>query len=493
MEFPLFLPEHLKIKNWKDLLKNPIDAVDFIEAACSDEGWFEKNSSFMKKLLFEISKLYYLNEYPRSLAIKITKLIQEHYSLFEQFLFFRCYLFSTITMNVESENFIVNSLIFGTNSQFFNQGIKSECYEKLRDEWKLTNLSPFEFNLIQEHLHKGKIETLWKQEHAKVLSLMVKAKQLEIPTLAKESAEILKRYIDNDNVIDTLIEAHKKNFNEWKQFCIEFVNQQNWGLKLSFEKEGELKVEILDYKINTIELFNRITPIITHLAFSGSLSEDTHYGDLIEKCPKLIGVDLARSLTYSNQFDDIPMTIIELSLASCPWVRAEHLKEVALQFPNLKILDLGNNAQLDQAALSELINLNQLITIDLSNCYQLSDDEMRLIGRSCQKLREINLQDCPKITDQGVAELVHACYDLGKLTLDRCSGLTDKGLAEIGLYATYLRELSLDKCLNLTEPGLSKMLSMRRSLRVLNVRRCDFSLSFVEELRHQFPDIEIID
>ncbi|MBA3721832.1 MAG: hypothetical protein H0W88_05470 [Parachlamydiaceae bacterium] len=497
---PSFLPNelshYLSIPNKKEMVQKllliPTDLIEFFEIACDDPEWVEANPELIDLILRLTTKAYYLSLLPHHFAKAITKIIQQHYILLQKHLFFRPSLYFTVILYIEKQPKLINSLLFGSSSTFFNQLFKFNCFSRFQDEYTIKGVSQPLFMLIEEHISRGKIDSLWRHEQTEVLSLMRQAKSWDFPELVNECADVLKRYINVDNVIDTMINAHKNTFELWKTYSQEFFNSQDWGLKFIHGSVGELRVELLNYKEQTLEIFNEFSPWITHLTFGGRLSEDPSFGILIKKCPKLIGVDLTSTFQYIDQIDHLPVELIELNLSLCTWLKPVHFNKIGSQLPRLKSLILEGNLHLHYQSWGELSRIHQLIQLNLSNCSQITDEDIKNICRACPNLNELHLEANRKVTDFAINDIVHLCPKLSILNLNRCEEISDQALVEIGMHAFNLYDLSLVRCLNITDPALWKLVNLRYTLRRLNIKACDFSLMMIEKIRKQFPGLELL-
>lgn len=498
MEGPSLLPQELHYYNsfktekalFQALIHKPKDLIEFFEYACSDETWCEGHLNLIKFILRWAAKAFYLGQLPLNLLQRMVKVIQKHYSILDPLLYFRPALFFTIELIVEEKKILVNSLLFGGTSSYFRDLFKLDCFENLCDELPLANVPFFLFKLAEEFILKGEIKDLWRQDYDKVLALMRLAKSWDLNPLVKECSFVLKRYVDRENVVETLLQAHRELFLDWKSACNEVFNQQSWGLICLPGLEEDLRIKVLDVKQETIDLFDRFAPSITHLAFTDEVCQTPTFKELIKKCPKLVGVDFTGSLNYYNQFEDLPTTLSELNLSVCMWLNPEYVRHLSLKFPLLKLLYLDNNTHLTHLTWGALRQLRHLIYLSLSHCSQMMDNDLKLISQSCPILNELNLEECRNITDQGIVDAIHYLPALTKLNLNRCN-LTNKCLVEIGLRCSHLTHLSLIRCLALTDKGLLQLVRLSPSLRYLNIKNCEFSLKLVLQLRRDFPFLEI--
>lgn len=475
------------------LSRKPPDLIAFFEIACADEEWMKKHQPFIRLTVRWSAKSFYLNRLPVYYARQLASTIRTYYSSLRPLLFFQPALFSTFKLIVEGQTCLVNSFLFGTSSPFFKD-VFTNYFNEFRDQWTVSHLSIAIFEWIERYAMKGTVEDLWKCEYHELLAIMRQAKNWNFPGLVKDCAQMLKKYVDRDNVVDMIIKAHKQFFFEWKMVGCEVFNQHYAGLRmLEVDQESDFKVEILDFRQETLDLFHRLAPFITHLAFAGNLSSSLYYGKLVDACPKLIGMDLSGSTEYDNQFDDLPGSLVELNLSACAWLRPPHLKEVGYQFLNLKKLYLDGNAQLDFQAWGELSRLRFLMALSLARCQQLNDEDVKLIARSCIHLLELDLEACRRVTDKGVSDILMTCPHLIKLNCSRCSELTDRSLLELGMHGYQLTQLGLERCTQLTDAGLLHLVRLRTSLKTLNIKGCEFSLRAIEQVRREYPFLQLID
>jgi hypothetical protein len=323
---------------------------------------------------------------------------------------------------------------------------------------------------------------------------MQQAQTWRIKGLSADCAKLLKKYINPDNIIDNLIKAHRQYLTDWKFQISEVFNHYTYGLKLlPCQNETELRVEFLNFKQETLDLFQLLAPFITHLTFGANLSTSLYYGKSIDACRRLVGMDLTGSLTYDNQFDDLPGSLAELNLSSCGWLHSSHIREIGYQFLNLKKLVLSGNGQLNYQVWGELHRLKTLISLNVSQCHQLTDEDFKSICHSCTRLEELDVEECRHLTDQGVLEILSNCSHLAKFNCNRCDLLTDKSLMEMAIRGYQLSHLSIERCSKLTDQGLLYFLRSKPNLKSLSIRGCGFSLTCIEQIRHDYPFLVLID
>lgn len=498
MQLPSFLPKnlvhyertHTEKELYNALIQNPIELIQFFHYACADQTWCENHPIFIRSVLRWGAKVFYLNQLSFYDANRMVHTIQTHWLTLKTHLLFRSALFFNVSILIENKEQWVNSLLFGVSSSFCNELFRTSCFNEMRNDLTLSQVSLDNFRLIEEHILKGEISTLYRYDFSEILSLMRFAKEWGIPTLVTECASVLRRYMNKETIIETVLIAHRGFYKEWKADAYQFFNLQDWGLRFVSQKEEDLKIEFLNFKQETLEYFVKLAPYVTHLAFAEDLSENSQFEMLIAQCPKLIGVDLSGSKRYVGQFQLIPKHLLDLSLASCPWLSHYELREAATLFPYLRWLDLSNNTHLNYLAWGEISHFVRLTGICLKGCHQIVDRDLKLLTQP--RFDECDLSECRGITDEGVINLTDRCKNLRSLRLDHCHSLTDNSLKEIATYALQLTDLSLVGCQQLSDQALLNLVELRSNLKFLNVSGCRFSDSTLEHIRRHFPLLSIL-
>ncbi|CAN7974772.1 unnamed protein product [Ixodes persulcatus] len=149
--------------------------------------------------------------------------------------------------------------------------------------------------------------------------------------------------------------------------------------------------------------------------------------------------------------------------------------------PLLSHLDVEGCDGVDDAAVEALCPLAGLLSVNMSSCYQVTDDGLLALARSCPRLVSLNADGISNITDRGVCGLaehlgpqlvclklngeqltdksfgaLRCCSRLETLFVSFAEKITDAGLASIKELRT-LRRLKLDADLQLTARGLGSL------------------------------------
>jgi F-box and leucine-rich repeat protein 2/20 len=474
MALPIFFPSSLDTYNsyeideelFKALIRHPKDLVLFFEYGFKDIPWVLSHKRLFEWIIRWSTKQFYLGLLKKEDAQQLVRIIQDHSSVVQPWLFFRPAFFLTLQVIVKNHTYLINTFLFGVNSPVLEKIFKRECFEKLNHQWTFSHLSSSLFVLIHDYILHGTSENLWALEQAEIFTLMKQARDWEIFPLMQECAEVLKRYLQIDTVITCFIEAHQQNFQAWKKVCQDFFNQQTWGLRLLPCDTKEIKIEFLDAHQETIELFDFFAPFVTQLAFSGSLSDQPFYHPMLNRCLHLTGLDLSGFDGKGDPLNHLPDSLIHFNLAASPWVQPDVLHQLSKNFPHTIFLDLASNSHLSYLAWGKLAQFKELEALRLAFCYQLTDENLRLITQGLPYLLSLDLEECRKISEQGLLDAGVNCMQLSTINLNFCSQLSNQ---------TITRFITL--CHSLTE---------------IYVKGCGLTEQTIEWLNQRFPQLLII-
>jgi len=499
MEEPDFLPTNLKKyascasdrQLFQSLSPRLDDLISYFETGCDDVTWANRHRKFLALVLRWCSRNYFSNRLPRHKAMVIVAIIRKYYALLAPELLFFPSFYYTIKIKAFDEVHDVNCLLFGVESDYFRNLFRSS-FENFTYFCQIKSGNLFQFLLVKEYLNTGDIGELWRLDFDQLKALMRLARIWFLPGLLEKCSEIIKRYIDRDNVVATILEAHRLQYLSWKNEAFQFFNDHEKGLQfIPADNESELRIQVLDLKHDTINCFNQFASEVTHLSMDVDLALEPAGKDLIDSCPRLKGFDMSGSRTPLQNFGFLPSNLIELNLSACTWIHGNHIRVIAQNFLYVKKLELAGNVQLGFSAWSELSRMHHLTFLNLSGCHQLKREDLVLIARSTPNLLELSLEECRQLADPEFIDFITLCPHLRVLNLSGCSGLSDRSLNELGLRAYQLSYLICVRTTGFTDQGIERFVRMRSSLLKLNLRSNPYSVRVIANLKQEFPFLQI--
>ncbi|KAL0968910.1 hypothetical protein UPYG_G00273540 [Umbra pygmaea] len=107
-----------------------------------------------------------------------------------------------------------------------------------------------------------------------------------------------------------------------------------------------------------------------------------------------------------------------------------------------------------------------LLSLSLSGCGHISDQELICVLQSCSKLRSLQLENCVRVTDRTLKALVLHGAALHSVTVDFCRNVTQEGLQVVRIKRPDIR-LSADRSAGMipdSKPDRKTKLPLRRTL-----------------------------
>lgn len=103
----------------------------------------------------------------------------------------------------------------------------------------------------------------------------------------------------------------------------------------------------------------------------------------------------------------------------------------------------------------------------------ISDDSVCLLARNNPALEGINLSSCFDLTDQTLTALSEHCPNLAHIDIRHCNGITDEGLAHLAKLPQLL-SLNLDGCTSLNGSFVDNLVQspVATSLEYFNISAC---------------------
>lgn len=91
----------------------------------------------------------------------------------------------------------------------------------------------------------------------------------------------------------------------------------------------------------------------------------------------------------------------------------------------------------------------------------------------CPNLLSLSLSGCGHITDQDVISVLQSCRKLRRLHLENCVRITDHSLEGVAAHGGSLEEVKVDFCRNITQAGLQAVREKRPGVQLSSERSAD--------------------
>jgi F-box/leucine-rich repeat protein 2/20 len=454
----------------------PSHLINFLTQACEDETWAENHPQFMRSAIVWVTEQFYYDRLMMPFAQHIAKAIRPHFTVLEPFLP------TNLTFQLKDKDVLVNGLLYGSSSEFLRELLRRECRDRRSYKLLLKKIPHSIFSAIHEYINKGTTFALLLKDEKELIKVLNLAISWDLTELSMESQRLLKKYLTRENVLDTLLTAHNKHREVLKEECFNYINALKLGCR--FEKRGPdtLAFEFLEFTENSMEIFDAVKEIITHLICGGDITDQPEFVKVVNQCPKLICLDISHSKIFSEKLKEIPTTLLELEAAACLWMNNDTFTKLVELCPQLIRLVLTSNIEIDYGAWSALKKLESLRSLNLTRCRQISDEELKIILQSLPKLIHLHLEDCRSIGDPGFNDIPQFNNHLTQLNLARTT-ISDLPLIEIASRCELLTTLDLTHCENLTDGGIYDSVRLASQLRALNISHCEVSKGMIKEIQ----------
>lgn len=103
----------------------------------------------------------------------------------------------------------------------------------------------------------------------------------------------------------------------------------------------------------------------------------------------------------------------------------------------------------------------------MKNLYFMNDCSVPL---RCPNLLSLTLSGCGHVRDQDVVAVLQSCTKLRRLHLENCSRITDGSLEGATRHGRSLQTVTVDFCRNITQAGLQAVRETRPDIQLSAVR-----------------------
>lgn len=460
------------------LTKNSTDLMVFFEFAAADGTWSERHSTFMTAALEWFTTQFYHDRILFDWAKRVAEAFWEHLSILSP------YLPLDLSIQTHKKVIQINSLLLSVRSDIFRDLIRTQ---NLMSEQRILVLNDLPYELlvqVSEYIITGAVADLWKEEQEKIIELLQLAARFDLNGLKEICEDILKRYINTDNVYDMIIKAHKERWLLLRMSCFQFLNDLGKGVRLSSPVQHRVDVsekevipfafEFLDFSEGALDVFVQLRLYITHLICSGTLPAEPMFSKVVNECPKLISLDLSRSIRYSERLTDIPPNLQEIDFSKCLWLTDDNLQKIIAYCKDVTRLTLHSNVQLTFRGWGELLKFYRLKALDISRCIQVNDDTFTLILKSGYQVVELSMEECKHVSEKGFFEIARNLPQLAILNVAR-THVSDAALIDIATRCPFLRELNVTRCPSISDKGILQAVKVAVGLQKLNVEGCNLS------------------
>lgn len=477
---PTLLPPHLaqltKARNDNDLLTllsaNTDSAMEFLELAGGDETWAEKHSEFMKLFVKWLTG----QELDERGMKRVRETVWRDPALFKSFLWY------DLKLKSGEGVWRVNSLLLSSGSSFFN--------ERVRTQERVIHVEPVDPQTIEkllETVHLGTSD-LWRLTQEEIEALLKLARKWEFLEIAQVCEQLLPRFLNLENALTMVASSFSSGWLEVAKAACRFYNEREQGFTVEVNETGELKVSFNDLKGITLKAYETLAPLTHILQFTGCLTEDPLFLEVIRKTPKFKGLDISGTKSPPPFLLEIPSSIELLNLSRCFWLNDEHFVSYLNYFTRLTRLYLAEAAALTYHSWGEL-PLRGLTELDLTRCKQITTEDFPIILQAVKDLLSLSLAECSKIAPQALLTLFRNAYLLNTLNLDK-TAIDDAGLSEIASRFKQLYQLDLSRSPAITDLGLSRLLRALPSLQILHLKQSRIGLEKIQELEKKYPNVK---
>ena len=493
MKLPISLDSHLDYCReagsdqalTKLLNSNLSDLVLFLESAFEEEAWMNTHAEFMKQSLSSLTTQFFQDKLEMSLAQRVARGIRSHYEGVRRFLSFN------LELQLKDCTVAVNSLLMGALSQILREKIRRECRDLRRRDLLLKEVTFKLFASVQGFMEKGSIETIYSLTREEKIEVLKIAHRWDLHELSQPCEHSLSLYLNRENILEVLGEAHQNQWIYLRQACIQMLNDQNLGFQIFSIGSDQVSFEFFEFQERGIAVFEQVRAFITHLIFGGSLAHDSEFSSLVGRCPRLISLNFSHTESYSDHLQVIPPDLQELNLSYCTWLDNHFLDKMIQICPHLRKLSLTGNLKLDFEGWGALTKLPVLQALELTRCSQVGDEDLKLILEGCPELKWLSLEECRGITDQGFLEMTAYHSSLIFLNLARCQ-VSDLPLVEIANHSPLLTTLNLMRCESITERGVLEAVRLLTALKEINLSHCHIPPVVIEEIQRRRPFLTVI-
>lgn len=494
MLLPALLPQQFSYyrlaKSGEELVKAltsaPSDLLTFFVAACEDLTWAENNQELLRQLIDWLTKQHMASSLPTTYFHEATTALRSHYREFREIIP------QNLTLMVSETTFSTNTMLLATSAAFFSSLIHRQCRIGKKSSIPLSNdkLTPRLFSFVLEYVHTEAVELLWREEAEQILALHDLADSWNLEGLQQLCVDIYKRYLTEDNALNMLLQAHRKGWKAMRQQCMDFISATDMGIYFAPAPIESLFFAFSQCHDRSRNLFLQAASAITHLICRGQIALHPFMSEAVERCPLLRGIDVAASEEYPEVLELLRGNLSYLNISECPWLDKDTFRALAISYPNVEKLILHRCNTISKGSWGILSRWGGLRSLDISDCYRVTDEELHLILKACPNIEELTLHNCKELSDTGLKPLAKH-LTLQRVNLAR-TVVENETIIELAFRCHNLQELDISYCEKISEKAVWEVVKHGRSLRKLAVHHCALPIKILGELQQRYPRLQII-
>lgn len=164
----------------------------------------------------------------------------------------------------------------------------------------------------------------------------------------------------------------------------------------------------------------------------------------------------------------------KINFTSCKhWLKDDHLKLTVLQNIKLKELDISSCYNISNEAFLDFgSKLNFLRALNVSHCKSLTKETLAFIGNSIKTLESIDISGCWGANDDCVEAIALNNKELKEFYSSSCYSLTDISISTLAKSCTKLQEIDISGCWRVTNQAVFVIREYCKNLEELCVKDC---------------------
>lgn len=496
MHLPALMPQELQFLSAVTdeqqlvdiLLTRPLEQIILgLETFADDETWCESHPQVLPALLDHLTQCFLSRQMSQPMLDRISEAIHLHFRVL------RDAIPSDLKIDVRGHQYVGNRLLFAQASEYFKESIlaKSSATQRVT-QLELGSASTTFLDGIVAYVRSGRADHLQTASKEALLEELLLAAEWRMPGLRALCVRALQRYLDTQAAIKLLTTPPYHRLDDVRRLCCDYWNRQVTGFHVETQTDGELALVIQRFHASERPLLEMLAPLATRLALRGTAATDPIAIEVLKRSTQITALDLSETIACSPGLIDVAPAIIDLRLAGCGWVDAPILLDLIERFTTLRKLDLSGETHLPAALWRRLKDYDQLESLLLSHCHQLTDEDIAMItGLIGSALQRLDVSWCLALTDQGTHAILRTCPQLTQLILSHCSQTGDQSVNELAGSAT-LRHIGLAGCTGISDEPVRRLALQAPALMLLDLRYCRLSAGLITDIRRRRPQLTLL-